>query len=175
MRHDGRLWFEDRPGGGTRFLFTLDLLPATPVIAAGGAAQVLICEDDPDIAALLGEMVAAIGYESCQVGTAAAARAALADSPFSVLLLDLNLPDESGLSLAQSLGDDKDRSPLPIIMVSAQSRGGLCEPLSVDIVDWIEKPIDPARLGAALTIALANPDATRTPVPHLDADRSAPC
>lgn len=28
VRHGGRIWFEDRPGGGTRFAFTLDLLQA---------------------------------------------------------------------------------------------------------------------------------------------------
>jgi signal transduction histidine kinase len=26
-RHDGRIWFEDRPGGGSRFGFALDLDP----------------------------------------------------------------------------------------------------------------------------------------------------
>lgn len=170
QRHDGRIWFEDRVPAGTRFAFSLDILRPEPA-PMNGAVPILICEDDPDMANVLREMVTTIGYAAHSVGTAAQARAALATGQYAVLLLDLNLPDESGLNLAYSLRNGHDSPGVPIIIISVLARTGIPQPIPFDIVDWINKPIDPQQLSRAIALALWPSTQLCPTVLHLDDDR----
>lgn len=171
-RHDGTIWFEDRAGGGTRFAFMLDSWrEPKPDAGQTGGTPILICEDDPDMAETLREMVVAIGQRAHCVGTAAEARAALAERNYSALLLDLQLPDESGLSVARSLRTANGGSRLPIIVVSGVTRDGVVDAAPLDIVDWLEKPVDAARLAAAVRRAVERSGAVQPIVLHLDDDK----
>ena len=170
-RHDGRIWFEDRAGGGTRFAFSLDIRHAMPVRADSGDIRILICEDDEGIAAALQGFVTQEGYASDRVATAEAARAAIREHDYNALLIDLNLPGGGGLSLARALRDQVPPVHLPIIIVSATSPEALDEPMPLDIVDWIEKPLSPTRFEAALRTALSRSGAKRPMILHLDDDQ----
>jgi len=173
-RHDGTIRFEDRPGGGTRFAVVLDLRREPVADADAGpsdAPRMLICEDDADMAETLRQMVVAIGHRAQCVGTAAEARAALASGTYSALLLDLNLPDESGLSLARTLRTRDGHSTLPIIIVSGLIRNGTVKGAPLDVVDWLEKPVDPSRLAAAVRRAVARSGSLRPVILHLDDDK----
>ena len=171
-RLDGAIRFEDRPGGGTRFAFVLDLL-REPAIRDNSTdrPRILICEDDADMAETLRQMVFAIGHRADCVSTAADARTALADGTYSALLLDLRLPDESGLSVAQSLRMANGRFSLPIIVVSGLSRDGMVEAMPFEFVDWLDKPIDPDRLADAVRNAVERSGAAQPVILHLDDDR----
>ncbi|MBN8809329.1 MAG: CHASE3 domain-containing protein [Sphingomonas sp.] len=169
-RHYGRIWFEDRPVG-TRFAFQLDLIrdhASSP--DRDQAPRILIVEDDADTAETLRQMVAAIGHAADCVGTAARARTALAEQRYAALLLDLRLPDENGLAFAHSLYASDGVPSLPIIIVSGMTRDGAGEPVPFDIVDWIEKPVDPTRLAAALAKTIERLGAQPT-ILHLDDDQ----
>jgi PAS domain S-box-containing protein len=170
-RHDGRIWFEDLPDGGTRFAFLLDTLRVQPQVSRTGCMPVLICEDDPEVAETLRAMVAAIGHDADLVSTAAQARAAIARGGYAALLLDLNLPDENGLSLAHSLRTANGTSTLPIVIVSATDRDGTTGPVPIDLIDWIAKPVDPERLVRAVQIAVARSGVERPLILHLDDDQ----
>ncbi|WP_156679964.1 ATP-binding protein [Sphingomonas profundi] len=170
-RHDGTIWFEDRSGGGTRFAFSIDLRRSAGTDVLGDT-RLLICEDDDAIAEILEAFVAEEGYASERVASAEEARAALAARSYSALLLDLKLPGEGGLSLARTLRDQVPPVSLPIIIVSAsapETIGGGATPL--DIVDWIEKPLEPERFAAALRTALGRSGSKRPTILHLDDDQ----
>ncbi|MFZ2997610.1 CHASE3 domain-containing protein [Sphingobium sp.] len=169
-RHDGRIWFEDRSPKGTRFAFELDVLRPVPEHAAGGES-ILICENDPDMVGVLCDMVSAIGFTAHCVGSAAQAREALEKHSYSALLLDLNLPDENGLNFAHRLYSEIGYSVMPVIIVSGQAREGLAQPIPFDIVEWIEKPVDPRRLESAIELALRPSSIARPTILHLDDDR----
>ena len=123
------------------------------------------------MANVLREMVTTIGYAAHCVGTAAQAREALATGHYAVLLLDLNLPDENGLNLAYSLYNKAGSPAVPIIIVSVLSREGIPQPIPFDIVDWINKPIDPQQLSKAIALALWPSTPPCPTVLHLDDDR----
>lgn len=151
-RHGGRIWFEDRRGGGTRFAFSLDLLePGRVVTNAASGARLLICEGDRDVAETLGRMVEGMGFAADRVRTIAAARKALPGAGYWIMLLASKLSDGSGLSLVRSLRASNGALPLPIIIISAQPRDRQRVPIPNDIVDWIKKPVDAERLAFALS------------------------
>lgn len=60
---------------------------------------VLVIEDEPGIREIVAIVVEALGYRCRTAGTLAQARRALQEQPFGIVLLDLYLPDGSGLDL----------------------------------------------------------------------------
>ncbi|MGA0605875.1 ATP-binding protein [Phenylobacterium sp. VNQ135] len=154
-RHGGRIWFESPPGEGATFHVEL---PARPDVASAppgdDGVRLLLCEDDPDIAQVLSEALAGHGFRTEIVTTLAAATETLATpGAFDALLLDLRLPDGSGLDLLRRLRADPATRGLPAIIISADAadRAAMA---SLDLVDWIEKPVDLDRLAAALDQAI---------------------
>ena len=65
--------------------------------------KILIIEDEPDIRKTLEYNISREGYEVISASSLSEARQNLESSSFSLLLLDLMLPDGSGLDLFESL------------------------------------------------------------------------
>jgi DNA-binding response OmpR family regulator len=86
-------------------------------MVAGVAARLLIVDDDRDLRRLLARHLEGAGYELEEAADARAAREALAKGKFDLMLCDISMPGESGLSLAK---DVIMRNPkMPVLMVSA--------------------------------------------------------
>lgn len=85
-----------------------------------------------------------------EVSTVAAARALLATQKVELILLDIHLPEENGLTLAREVC----RLPQPplIVFVTAFDAHAI-EAFEVHALDYLLKPIDDARLAGALTRA----------------------
>ena len=169
-RHGGRIWFESPPGEGATFIVELPTYRApAPTGQGGGGARLLLCEDDAGVAQVLSEALAAQGFQVEVAQTVKAAQAALSDpGRFDALLLDLRLPDGSGLDLLRRLRADPAMRRLPAIIVSADPADhAACAKLG--LVDWIEKPVDMDRLRAALEQATGS-DSERPVVLHVDDD-----
>ncbi|MBA4091605.1 MAG: histidine kinase [Sphingobium sp.] len=171
-QHGGELWFEDRPGGGTRFAFSLPvMLPvALPRERPHGETHVLICESNPAVARLLQSQLSEEGYACRVVTDARAARAAIVADGFSLLLLDMALDDADAFHFAREMRRLEGPEKLSILMVSAAG-GDASTPLSLDLIDWIDKPIDPGRLKAAITASFRHSGIKRPTVLHLDDDQ----
>ncbi|MHB8283711.1 MAG: response regulator, partial [Caulobacteraceae bacterium] len=89
--------------------------------AAAARPVILHVEDDPDILALVRDLLGDAGL-LVQVSNIAAARHALATQNPSVVILDVALSDGSGLSLLPFITDDKG-AHIPTIVFSAQDVG----------------------------------------------------
>lgn len=87
-----------------------------------------------------------------ECASAAAARARLEQGGVDVLLLDVQMPQESGLELARGLSR-QDTPPL-VVFVTAH-RGHALEAFDVHALDYIVKPVDERRLQQALERATA--------------------
>lgn len=116
------------------------------------AERVLIVDDDRDVRESMGEYLSGHGYEVVLAENGEALRRAFAAAKPDVVLLDLNLPGEDGLSLARWLRAEHD---VAIIMVTAA--GEVVDRvvgLEVGADDYLAKPFDPRELRARLKSVL---------------------
>lgn len=165
-RHGGRLWFENLSQGA---VFHVDL----PAVHAerepvAGRPCVLLCEDDADIAEILRQLLDREGFAVDWVSTLAATEERLAAEEFTALVLDIHLPDGNGLDLLKRLRAKAETQRLPVLVVSAGPVSKHAQPL--DVLDWLQKPIDVARLRSALETAVAEGNGGRPLVLHVEDD-----
>lgn len=116
------------------------------------SGHVLVVEDDPDVRAMIAEYLTGHGYDVAQAESGEAMRAAIAVRLPDVVLLDVRLGGEDGLSLARYLREHYD---LGIIMVTAA--GEVVDRvvgLEVGADDYVAKPFDPRELMARLKSVL---------------------
>jgi len=114
--------------------------------------QLLVVEDDPALAEMLGEYLGAAGYRVSVAGLGSAALEALARQAFDAVLLDLSLPDMDGLDLCRQL---RARSDVPVLMLTA--RGDAFDRvvgLEIGADDYLAKPFVPRELLARLRAIL---------------------
>ena len=169
IRHGGKIWFEDRAGGGTRFAFSVPLL-GRAASADPGAAAVLVCEEDDEVARQLIAIVAAEGCAYDLVRSADEARAAIARRTYTAILVGISLPEEGGIAFAQAARDGDPPVNVPIVVVARATTGGN-DLVGLDVVDRVDKPADPRRLSLAIRSALARANARQPIILHLDDDR----
>lgn len=87
------------------------------------------------------------GFETVMAKSLAEAERALDRSDFSLILLDVNLPDGDGFSFYAKLRTKPHASHTPVIFVTANdSAAGEIMGFSLGAEDYIVKPIEPARL-----------------------------
>jgi two-component system phosphate regulon response regulator PhoB len=82
--------------------------------------KILIIEDEPDIRTTLEYNLRKDGFDVIGVGSLGEARTAMNSSSFSMILLDLMLPDGSGLDLCREIKGNKELSSTPIIILTAK-------------------------------------------------------
>lgn len=167
-RHDGAIWFEDRPGGGTRFAISLTLVAPT-ARREDASHKILICMADEAAARPLAVAVANEGCDSDIVCDVDAAEKALAGQEYAALMVCLDLPGDGGLAFVQRLRDRE--LDTPVIAIATRPRGDGEAPAMLDLVDWIEKPGDPLRLSHAIQTAIARSNTHLPVILHLDDDR----
>ncbi|HEX4986234.1 MAG TPA: response regulator [Burkholderiales bacterium] len=129
--------------------------------------RVLIVDDDEDIQSLLEEYLRKNGFDAHAVADGKAMWEALSERPVSLVVLDLMLPGEDGLSLCRQL---RARSRVPVLMLTA--RGEAVDRilgLEMGADDYLPKPFDPrellARIRSVLRRAKALPADTETDLP----------
>jgi two-component system, OmpR family, KDP operon response regulator KdpE len=116
------------------------------------AYTVLVVDDEPPIRRFLRTSLGAAGYRIVAAESAAEAIAMLAAEKPDVIILDLGLPDRSGLDV---IAEIRTRSPVPIIVLSARSdERSKVEALDLGADDYISKPFGMAELTARLRAAL---------------------
>ena len=82
--------------------------------------RILIIEDEPDIRKTLEYNISREGYKVVSASSLSEGKEQINSSDFSLILLDLMLPDGSGLNLCREIKSDKDKSPTPIIILTAK-------------------------------------------------------
>jgi PAS domain S-box-containing protein len=158
-RHGGTLDFASELGAGSEFFF--DLPAWNEIVAAepGPDARplLLICEDNSDVAHVLGELLARDGLTTDIAATAAGAKSLLAQRHYQAMVLDLGLPDQDGLALIRELRAAESTRDLPIVVVSGRASEGKAawEGEALAVADWLQKPVDEAQLAQAVRQALA--------------------
>lgn len=110
--------------------------------------HLLVVDDDHDIRTLLAEQLGRAGYRVSTAADGAQMRQQLQRQAIDLVVLDLNLPREDGLTLCRDL---RAQSSLPVIMLTARS-----EPidrvlgLEMGADDYLAKPFEPRELLARI-------------------------
>jgi DNA-binding NtrC family response regulator len=110
--------------------------------------HVLIVEDDVDSAEALAILVEAEGFTVATAGTLHAARRQIALQRPGVLLVDLKLPDGSGMELINASA--KMQETAAILITGHASLDTSIRALRQGAIDYIVKPVDPERLRSVL-------------------------
>lgn len=174
-RLGGEIGFESAAGAGTTFHFELPgvtTASAAVLPPVGVRPRILVCEDDVDIARLIGMMLDKAGYDTDLVHTAAQARRNAAARRYAAITVDLHLPDEHGISLIRTLRRDPGTHDLPVIVISALAEEGRIRLNGEDlpVADWLVKPIDENRLVLAVRGAVADGADGRPRILHVEDD-----
>jgi two-component system phosphate regulon response regulator OmpR len=111
---------------------------------ADNAPHILVVDDDQKIRGLLGRFLSSNGFRVTEASDAASARAFMRGLAFDLVLLDVMMPGESGLSLARDL---KLTRPVPICMLTALAEAeDRISGLEAGVDDYVSKPFDPREL-----------------------------
>ena len=109
--------------------------------------SVLLVEDDLELCEELATYLTSSGFGVYSAGTLAAASAALAQAP-NLIVLDINLPDGSGLDLFAQLPA---RQRIGVVMCTGRDERELRIACLKDGADaYLVKPVDPEELEATL-------------------------
>jgi two-component system phosphate regulon response regulator OmpR len=124
---------------------------------------IIVCDDETDLREAIAEYLARRGFAVRQAPDAATLRHLLTEASADLVLLDIAMPGEDGLSLARALRAESD---IGIVMLSAA--GDVVDRvvgLEVGADDYIAKPVDLRELLARLRAVLRRREATAAALP----------
>jgi two-component system response regulator AtoC len=114
--------------------------------------SVLVVDDDQTIRETLADFFTSLGYTARATRSATEGRQAAAEHAPDVVLVDLRLPDASGLTLLEALRADDPE--LGVIMLTGHADvPSAVRAMQQGALDFLEKPVDLEALGAAVSRA----------------------
>jgi len=119
---------------------------------APAPTRVLLVDDEPSLREPLAEYLTRQGFVVSQAEDAAKARSALLDDAPDLVLLDVMMPGEDGLSLCRHLTEAKQ---LPVILLTARGEAtDRIVGLEIGADDYVVKPFEPRELVARIRSVL---------------------
>jgi len=123
---------------------------------AAGTALVLVVEDDPIQAKIIGKFLERDGHQVRLAHSGAAAQAALRERPLPALvLLDVDLPDMGGFALLEHIRAQRATQSLRVIMVTGHAaRADIAKGVVLGADGYLTKPFRPEKLKQAVSLLL---------------------
>lgn len=119
-------------------------------------ANIVVIEDDPDMCKLMTYRLQLRGHAVTAVDTGAEGLANILRDQPDLVLLDVQLPDATGLELCRRLRADPGAKDTVIVMVSASAAENEVDAgLSAGADDYVTKPFAPSNLVARIEALLA--------------------
>jgi PAS domain S-box-containing protein len=169
VAHGGTIAAEDAPGGGAAFVVRLPVGSDVAAVAAplererpsSSGRRALVVDDEPEVTAMLGEMLERSGWQvdTADSGQAAIERVLAGD--YDVVLSDIRMPNLGGLELYHRLKQLKPDLARRFIVVTGDTLSGAVRAFLDDTgLPCLEKPFNPdeVRELAATTAGLAESD-----------------
>jgi len=115
--------------------------------------HVLIVDDDDALADLVVDSLRQHRYGVSCVGSATEALDAMRDAPADVVLLDIQLPDASGLDVLTTLRERYPRTPV-VMLTAVTNPDTIVAAVQGGAYDYLVKPIDPNKLHTSVRNAV---------------------
>jgi CheY-like chemotaxis protein len=110
-------------------------------------ATILLVEDEPVLRRVFRTLLEASGYRVREAGSASEALGDVAVEKPSLILLDLGLPDASGLDVARALRAKPETSDVPVIAMTGRSGPDVQRSTrEAGCLGHLVKPIEPKEL-----------------------------
>jgi len=134
--------------------------------AAGLPATVLVVDDDENNRDVLGRVLQLKGYAVVLAASGPEALEIVSSKPVDLVLLDIMMPDVSGLDVLKALRASHARDALPVIMATAKDQPkDVVDALEMGANDYVTKPLDfavvMARIEAQLSLKRATGEIRR--------------
>ncbi|WP_213183674.1 response regulator [Desulfosarcina cetonica] len=172
----GMLDCESTPGKGSRFFFTIELercekraMPMVMAAASLKAKRVMIIDDNATNRDILARQTAAWKMQNASAdsgpdGIAQLLTAAAQERPFDVVILDMDMPEMDGMTVARKIKSDPAIAGIPLIMLTSTGmRGDASEARQCGISAYLTKPVRQMELHATLEQVLGDYPAGETP------------
>ena len=111
-------------------------------------SDILVIEDDPVIGAILDRVLSHAGHAVQVVQRLGAGREVLESRDVDLVLLDLNLPDGSGLEFLRALRQDMHRQTPVMVLSGMRQEDHIVRALQLGADDYVTKPFSPLELVA---------------------------
>jgi len=128
--------------------------------SVGGEGCVLIVDDEPGVRRGLRRLVERCGHVACEADCVASARRCLANQAVDVMVLDVALPDASGLSLL----DDREllaQDVSVIVFTGSEARDDMLASVAGGAASFLRKSVDSLTIEAQILASIGRTRARR--------------
>ena len=116
---------------------------------------VMIVEDEPEAAELFAEMMRVSGFQVIKASSSTLAMSLIAERNPDVIILDIMMPDVSGIEILHYMQRESTLAKIPVVVVSAKSMpSDVAEGLKAGAAVYLTKPVGFAELKNAVERAL---------------------
>lgn len=167
-QHGGEIGVESEPGAGATFYFELAARHwAESGLEPRTRRSILVVEDEPVVARVLDKLLSRQGHEVTRAASVAEGIARAGECAPDLLVLDLNLPDGSGLRVRDHLRARAESATIPVVVVSGDEAP--VELAQDEQLHFLGKPFEPAALTRLVNQVLRRPGKPRVLVVEDDA------
>lgn len=143
--HAGSISVESSPSSGAIFTLVLPVvsgqvgsaLPSVPPPVPGAGRSILVVDDEPEIAQMLADIVAADGHRVTVAGDGRAALHHILEQSFDLILTDLVMPELDGPGLYRLIRTKRPRLAKRVIFVT----GDTLSPVMERFLSRIRRPV----------------------------------
>lgn len=129
------------------------------------ATHILIVDDDPEIRSLLARYLGGQGYRVSVAADRRECESRIASTDPDLIVLDVMLPDGSGLDICRSLQDRRPRIPV-ILLTALKEDVDRIVGLEIGADDYLGKPFNPRELTARIKAVLRRAGPGEAPPPE---------
>lgn len=171
--HGGEIWARSTPGEGATFTLEVPRQARETGKAPGEAAvhsrempaeqpppgtQVMVVDDDRDIGTLMHDLLSLMKLTPVVLESGQAALQAMADNPPDIALLDMSIPDISGVELCRKIRSMPGLEKLPVFIISATEAATVRKAaLAAGANGFLDKPFSMDDLMKTIRDALRQP------------------
>lgn len=133
------------------------LLPEYLTVMTSPERTVLIIEDEADAAELFAEMMRVSGFRVVKTSASSPALTLMTAEKPDIVLLDVMMPEVSGLDILRRMRDDPALAGIPVVIVSAKGTpADIRHGLEAGASTYLTKPVGFLELKEAVESALRN-------------------